>query len=208
MISSIVLSVSRLVVILIIGGGLVFPSKKAIITDSVLNQSVQSIQLKSVLADSLQLTEQKVKDWIRTRIAIAKLQNQMKANGADYDAVVKEFFNEREILLESRGWSVAKFDAVKERIHAAITAMDMEDELEETRADYEEEVAKIESNEFFSEEQKQEMINGLKSMRDQKRTLYIDSVKSDLPTIRPYRNLLQQMTDWIAGNTANPPKLD
>lgn len=157
--------------------------------------------------DSLHLTEQRVKDWIEARISVAKLQRQMKNNAAEYDDVVQEFFIKREKLLESRGWSVEEFDAAKNRIHAVISAMDISDELEESRAEYEEEIDEINSNEYYSEEQKEEMITALRSMREQKKTLYIKPTKPDWPAVRPFRPVLQQMTQWIAGNTSEPPIL-
>lgn len=78
----------------------------------------------------------------------------MKANADDYDNVIQVFYSRRETLLESRGWSVKEYDNAKERIHAAISAMDLDDDLKERRADHEEEVADIKANEFFQKNRK------------------------------------------------------
>lgn len=157
--------------------------------------------------DSLKLTQDKVKDWMETRIAVAKLQNQMKTNAADYDNVVGEFYSKRETLLESRGWSVSEFENTQERIHDAISAMDISDELEESRADHEQEIADIEANEFYSDEQKQQMIEALSEIREQKQKQYIDTTKPDWPAVKPYRSVFQQLMHWIAGNASSPPDI-
>lgn len=168
----------------------------------------QQIFTKSQQADSLHLTKQKVRDWIETRIEVAEIQKQMKANASDFDNVVQVFYSRRESLLDSKGWSVKEFDHAKERIHAAISAMDLEDDLNESRADHEEEVADIKANEYFSEKQKEEIIKGLQSIREQQRELYIEPTKPDWPAVQPYRIQFQQMSSWIAGNSPNPPLLE
>ncbi|MGD8426537.1 MAG: hypothetical protein PVH63_02845 [Balneolaceae bacterium] len=162
----------------------------------------------STSRDSLRLTRAKVRDWINTRIAVAKLQKKMKANAAAYDDVVHAFYAKRKILLKSRGWSISLFDAVKERINAAAFAMDMADELAESKNDHEKEIADIKSNEYLSEEQKQKMIDGLQMMREQKRKQYIEPTKADWPAVTPYRATLKQLTHWYAGNIPNPPEVN
>lgn len=189
---------------------LTFPVK-AISSDTKVQTSgdyTPGLLLASVDADSLHLTEQKVSDWIRTRIAVAKLQSRMKSNAAEYDNVIQEFYSEREVLLKSRGWSVQEFGLAKERIHAAISAMDMDEDLAESKADHEDEIAEIKANEFYNEEQKAEMIKALSSIREQKRKLYIEPTKSDWPAVRPHRSVFRHMSSWIAGNRADPPVLE
>lgn len=157
--------------------------------------------------DSLQLTEQKVRDWIKTRIATNKLQNKMKANAPEYDDVVQAFFAERKTLLQSRGWTVDEFEAVEKRIGAATSAMDMADDLEESKVDHEEQVAQIQDSEFYSEKQKEEMIEAMSEVREQQKTKFIEPTKPDWPVVKPYRSTLEELTDWVAGNTPNPPEL-
>lgn len=163
---------------------------------------------KTTHPDSLLLTKQKVKTWMQTRIAVAKLQKKMKNNASAYDDVVQEFYTKRADLLQSNGWAVDEFDAVKERIHAAISAMDISEELAESRADHEEEIAEIKNNDFYSDEQKQELIEALSKMREQKRTQFIEPTKQDWPAVKPYRKDFREMTSWIAGNTSTVPVIE
>ncbi|MGM0547447.1 MAG: hypothetical protein ACQEST_12085, partial [Bacteroidota bacterium] len=135
--------------------------------------------------DSLTLSTDKVEDWIKIRIKIAHLQNRMKANAGEYDNVVQSFHGEREELLLSLGWSVSEFDEVKERIHAAISAMDIADDLEESQENHEKEISEIRQNEFYTDSQKEQMIEGLKSMREQQREQYIEPTKDDWAAVHP-----------------------
>lgn len=168
----------------------------------------QTIFEKSVLvSDSLRLTEQKVEEWIKARIEVAKLQNKMKANAPDHDNVVAAFYKERKDLLASSGWTVQEFDQVKERIHAAVSAMDLSDDLQASNADHQKEIREIKANTFYTDQQKKEMIEAMSKMRNHQKEQYIEPTKRDWPAVRPYKDILEEMTDWIAGNIPNPPKL-
>ena len=158
--------------------------------------------------DSVHLTKAKVKEWIQARIAIAKLQMKMKANAGNYDDVVQAFYKARKKLLESKGWMVQDFNALKERINAAASAMDLADELKASKADHEEELSGIEANEYLTEKKKAEMIKGLKNMRKQQRVQVIEPTKPDWPAVRPWRNTLKHLTDWYAGNRPDPPLVE
>lgn len=160
------------------------------------------------LSDSLLLTDLKVEDWIKTRIEVAKLQKKMKVNASEYDNVVHAFFREREMLLESLDWTAEEFDETKERIQSAISAMDIADDLKASQAELAEEVAEIRANEFYSDQQKVELISALNEIRDQKKELYIEPTKRDWPAVRPHRETLEQVNAWIAGNSPNPPDVD
>jgi uncharacterized protein YeeX (DUF496 family) len=194
----------RIALVFLLLSSFVFSLKSTASNFSILTQNRITVSPTTPI-DSLHLTEQKVKDWIETRIAVAKLQKQMQANAADYNDVVKDFFIKRETLLESEGWPVEEFDTAKDRIHAAISAMDISDDLAESRADHEEEIAEINSNEYYSGKQKEEMRNALRNMREQKKELYIEPTKPDWPAVQPYRSVFEQMTQWIAGNTSEMP---
>lgn len=167
-----------------------------------------SIEVQAIAAvDSLQLTKQKVRDWIETRIATNKLQNKMKANAAQYDDVVQAFFAKRKTLLQSRGWTVGEFESVEKRISAATTAMDIAEDLEESKDDHEEQIAEIKSNEYFTKEQKEQMIKVENRLREQQRVQFIEPTKPDWPAVKPYRSTLEELTDWVAGNISNPPEV-
>lgn len=157
--------------------------------------------------DSLTLSTDKVEDWIKTRIKVAQLQNRMKANAGEYDNVVQSFYGKREELLTSQGWTVTDFDEVKERIHAAISAMDIAGDLEESQENHEKEISEIRQNEFYSDSQKEQMIEGLKTMREQQRKQYIEPTKDDWAVVRPYRSTFEEVASWIAGNRSDLPDL-
>lgn len=165
-------------------------------------------QAKTTSTDSLHLTKQKVRDWIQTRIAVAKLQKKMKANAAEYDDVVQEFFAKRKTLLESQGWSVAEFDEAKKRINGVTSAMDTADKLANSKADHEEQVEEIKGNDFYSDKQKEEMIKSLNMIREQQKSQFIEPTKPDWPAVNPYRSTLEKMTVWIAGNIPDPPVVE
>jgi hypothetical protein len=131
----------------------------------------------------------------------------MKANAADYDDVVQAFFAKRKTLLQSRGWTVDEFEAVEKRISAVTSAMDMAEDLEESKADHEEKITEIKDSEFYSEKQKEEMIAAMNKIREQKRTQFIEPTKDDWPAVKPYRSTLEELTDWVAGNIPDPPEV-
>lgn len=159
------------------------------------------------VSDSIRLTEQKVEDWIETRIKVAKLQNKMKSNASNYDNVVHAFYKERKDLLVSLGWSVQEFDEAKERIQAAVSAMDIADDLEASKAEHQKEIEEIKGNEYYTDRKKEELINAMNEMQNQQREQFIEPTKKDWPAVRPYKDIFEEMTDWIAGNISNPPKL-
>lgn len=156
--------------------------------------------------DSLSLTSQVVEDWVRTRIEVARLQNRMEAEAGEYEDVVQAFYEERKKLLTSSGWTVENFEEAGMRIQAAASAMNLAEELEESEAEHEEEVAEIRASEFYTEQQKREIIEGLKEMRSLQAELYIEPARKDWPAVRPHRELLEKLTAWIAGNAPEPPE--
>lgn len=157
--------------------------------------------------DSLALSKEKVGNWIKTRMEVAELQKKMKTNADAYENVVETFNEKRADLLTAKGWSVTEFDEVKDRIHAAISAMDMADDLAASQEKHEKEVAEIRENNFYTDSHKEQMIEGLNKMRKQQKEQYIDPTKDDWSAVRPYRAIFEEVTSWIAGNRATPPEL-
>lgn len=152
------------------------------------------------------LDSNQVRDFIETRMAVARLQNEMKAKAEQYDDVVRAFFERRAELLTSRGWTVEDFDAVKDRVHAARSAMREAAELEEKQADDREMIREMEATGSFSDEQLQEMRQSLGQV-DAKREAWIDETRPDWPAVKHWKDELDGMTAWIAGNTDTPPSL-
>ena len=157
--------------------------------------------------DSLALSKEKVRNWIKIRMQVAELQMEMKENAGSYENVVEDFYGERRNLLISLGWSVSEFDEVKERIHATISAMNIADELADGQEKHEKEVAEIRENTFYTDSQKEEIIEGLKTMREFQREQYIEPTKVDWPAVRPYKEIFEEVTSWMAGNRSHPPEL-
>lgn len=175
--------------------------------DTFVTDHLIDAQNRVSFSDSLRLTEHKVEDWIKTRIKVAKLQNKMKENASEYDNVVQAFYKERKDLLVSLGWTVQRFEEAKERIQGAVAAMDIAEDLEASKADHQEDIEEIKANEFYTDQQKDELINTMNKMRNKQKNQFIDPTKKDWPVVRPYKEIFEEMTDWIAGNIPNPPKL-
>lgn len=160
-----------------------------------------------VLADSIPLSKNQVRRYIKTRIATARLQNKMRANAGQYDNVIRAFYKKRTELLNKHGWTETEFESVKKRIIAAITAMEIEEDLESSKEKHKRKIAEIRSNEYFTKEQKDEMIEGMNKFRADLRAQYINPTKPDWPAVKPYRETMQLLTDWIGGNISEPPQV-
>lgn len=204
----------KILVLIMIGLGMGIDASAIFFTD--LGYTVKSDLSKQELnrlgkiqtcgQDSLVLSKEKVGNWIKLRIKVAKLQNNMKSNAQKYEDVVESFYREREDLLISQGWTVMDFDEAKVRIHAAISAMNIAEELQDSRSDHKRGVSEISQNEYYSVSQKEQMIEGLKSIRKQQREQYIQPTKNDWAAVRPHRSFFKEVQSWIAGNRSDLPK--
>ncbi|MGM0593794.1 MAG: hypothetical protein ACQETD_04585 [Pseudomonadota bacterium] len=77
------------------------------------------------------LSRAEVKKYLQTRIEVADLQNEYKANADQYDNVVQAFYRARGRLVVERGYASAEaFDEMKQRIWAAYGSMDEYEEIE------------------------------------------------------------------------------
>lgn len=150
------------------------------------------------------LTRAEVADFLRTEIRITEKQQEMKANAAEYDDVIRAFYDWRDKYLVAQGWTVERFEAVRERVFAAHSALDTIEELEKERPAREEEIAEIRNNNYFTPEQKERMIAGLRQV-DAARRAQAEQSKADWPAVRAWRAELRQLVAWAAGNSARPP---
>lgn len=90
--------------------------------------------LTGVAQAGLGLTQAEVKHYLQTRIEVADLQNDYKANADKYDNVVQAFYRAREHLVKERGYADgAAFDRMKMRIWAAYNNMDEYQQSEHER---------------------------------------------------------------------------
>ena len=153
------------------------------------------------------LTESQLRDFIETRIETNKLQMQMKRNAAQYDDLPRAFFKKRNALLRERGWDPEFYDEVQKRVMAAQSALDIKDDIDAEAPQRKEEYEAIENNPYYSEEQKQQM-HEMQDKLLEARFAQIEPTRKDWPAVRPYRDKLEHLTDWVAGNRPDPPVLD
>lgn len=158
-------------------------------------------------ANDTGLTKSQVRDFIETRIETNKLQMQMKRNAAQYDDLPRAFFKKRSALLRERGWDPEDFEEVQKRVMAAQSALEIKDDIDAEAPQRKEEHANIENNPYYSAEQKQQMHDAQDQMLEM-RLQQIEPTKKDWPAVRPYREKLEHLTDWVAENRPDPPVLD
>lgn len=183
------------------------------------------------------LSRSQVRTFIRLRLAADQLQRQYKANAADYDDVIQAFFEAREQLLRRNGWTPDGFDALAGRIRAAESAMAMQEEPTSSVSPdtligtmdtaLQEMLSEIESIPGLSDEQRaqmrQQVLDQQEHIRDPaladsmaaQQARYtaaeqrmIDATRPDWPAVRPYRDTLTHLTEYIAENRPDPPTLD
>jgi hypothetical protein len=157
-------------------------------------------------ADTTPLTGEQVADYIQTRIETAKLQNRMRANADEYQDVVHAFYRERGELLHRRGWTEDGFDDTQKRIIAAESAMEEAENLKQVKRQDRETLESMRKAGYIPEDRLAEMERAMAASHKQQ-SRQIEETRPDWPAVRPYRDKLRQLTDWIAGNVPNPPSL-
>lgn len=154
------------------------------------------------------LQRQHVRDYIRLRIETHQLQKKMEANADQYDNVRQAFFRRRAKLLEREGWGPDAFDALKKRITRAETALEMVADSAQNRADRQQQLQTIEKSPHLTEKQKAKMRAQLARQDSLRQARHIGPTRRDWPAVRPYLDALEHLTDYVAGNRPDPPKLD
>ena len=81
--------------------------------------------------------------------------------------------------------------------------MNVEKDLEN-----DDQIAQIRNDTYMPDSQKQALIKAIRKSHDQQRQQMIDPTKPDWPAVKSYRDELEQLTDWYAGNIPNPPQVD
>lgn len=161
----------------------------------------------SAAADRAPLTRAEVADFLRTEIRITEKQKEMKAHAAQYDDVIRAFYDWRDRYLVEQGWTVKRFENVRERVFAANSALDTLDDLAEEKPAREQEIAGIRNNNYFTPEQKEQMIAGLRQV-DAARREQAERSKADWPAVRAWREEFKQYVQWGSGNSDTPPVID
>lgn len=152
------------------------------------------------------LTKEKVRDYIKTSVAITQLQNKMKANASQYENLIKTFYQKRKELLESRGWTVEGFEETQSRVFATKNAIREEARLK-SEEEFEKEIAEINASPYFTEEQKSGIIEVEQSLRRHALEEIIQPTKPDWPAVKAYQKELEHLSDYAASNRADPPVL-
>lgn len=165
-------------------------------------------RLASAQAVDGPLKRQHVRDYIRLRVQTHQLQMKMKANADQYDNVRQAFFRRRAKLLKQEGWSPDAFNALKKRITRAETALDMVADSAEYRADRIQQRQKINESSHMTAEQKAKMRAQLARQDSLRRARHIAPTRRDWPAVRPDLDALEHLTDFVAQNRSDPPKLD
>jgi hypothetical protein len=153
------------------------------------------------------LQRQHVRDYIRLRIETHQLQMQMKANPDQYDNLNQAFIRRRAKLLKQEGWSPDAFDALKKRVTRAETTLEMVADSAEYQADRQQQLQTIEESPHMTEKQKAKM-RAQMARQDSIRQARIEPTRRDWPAVRPYHDGLEHLTDYVARNRPDPPKMD
>lgn len=153
------------------------------------------------------LTKERVRHFIKTSIAVTKLQLKMKSESGGGHEIIQEFHKKRKTLIESQGWSVEDFENTRDRIYNVQNAIDQEDSLK-NEEEFQQEIAEIEGNSYFSEEQKSQVIKLLRDDRNRVLNEVIAPTKPDWPAVEAYKKELNHLVEYIAENRSDPPVLN
>jgi len=154
------------------------------------------------------LRRQHVRDYIRLRIETHQLQQQMKANADQYDALIQAFYKRRATLLEKEGWSPDAFDALQKRIMRAETALDMVADSAEYRTQLQNNRKAVKMSTHYSDAEKEEALAQYARQDSIREARHIDPTRRDWPAVRPYLDALAHLTDYVALNRPDPPQMD
>lgn len=191
---------STCVVFVFILGGVLSSPKIHAATSAVL------FKIQNQLATS-PLTKESVRRYIKTSIAITKLQLKMRDQSGDGNEVIKEFYQKRKVLLESRGWTVEDFENTRDRIFAVQYAMEQQNHLK-SNEEFEQEIAEIKANAYFSAEQKSQVIELKRQYRNRVLEEVIEPTKPDWPAVEAYQKELEHLDDYVAENRSDPPVVE
>lgn len=150
------------------------------------------------------LTEDKVCDYIETRIATNRLQEKFKRNADQYDDVPRAFFKARNEMLAERGWRVDDFEQTQRRIINAGNGIKETRKLDDRADERKKEREEIRNNPHFTEEQKEQMLRMQRELYKAERGM-ADQSRPDWAAVEPWLDKLDKLTSWIAGNIDEPP---
>jgi hypothetical protein len=153
------------------------------------------------------LQRQHVRDYIRLRVESHQLQEKMKANADQYDALIQAFYERRAALLKKEGWTADAFDALQERIMRAETALEMVADSAEYRAQQQADIRAFKQSPHMTAEERKEALAEVARMDSIRQARHIDPTRRDWPAVRPYLDALEHLVDYVALNRPDPPNM-
>jgi len=156
-------------------------------------------------AQRIPLTQEKVKNYIETRVKTHDLQVEYQEKSDEYEDVIVAYYQERNEWLPTQGWTGEEFDATGEWISGVVNSIEAQAELDRENEEREAQFAEFDANEYLNDEQKQQMKDAMMESVVQ-RQAYIDLFKEDWPAVKPYLKELNELDDYIGGARTNPPE--
>ncbi|MGB6037226.1 MAG: hypothetical protein WBG42_13215 [Cryomorphaceae bacterium] len=161
---------------------------------------------ESNFTQRIPLTQEKVKNYIQTRVKAHDLQLEYKAKADQYEDVIVAYYKERNEWLPSQGWTGEEFDATEEWIIGVVNSIEAQAELDLENAEREKQFAEFDANAYLSDDQKQQMKDAMMESVVQRQN-YIDLFKEDWPAVKPYLKELGELDDYIGGSRTEAPEL-
>ncbi|XWN38041.1 MAG: hypothetical protein ROO71_03725 [Balneola sp.] len=153
------------------------------------------------------LSTAEVESWMKTRIETHKLQREYRANAEKYDSVVEAYFKARDEYLVNNGWDVQDFKDIESAIYDTIGGIDEQESIDEEKKELQSEVDAVNKNEYLTAEQKKEVVAGMYKVFEIRQKM-VDATKHNWSAVKPYREKIRVLNDWMAGNIPNPPTIE
>lgn len=153
------------------------------------------------------LSISEVESWMKTRIETHKLQREYRANAEKYDSVVEAYFKARDEYLVNNGWDVQEFKDIESAIYDTIGGIDEQESIDEEKKELQSEVDAVNKNEYLTAEQKKEIVAGMYKVFEIRQET-VDATKHNWQAVKPYREKIRVLNDWMAGNIPDPPTIE
>lgn len=153
------------------------------------------------------LSTAEVESWMKTRIETHKLEREYRANAEKYDSVVEAYFKARDEYLVKNGWDVQEFKDIESAIYDTITGIDEQESIDEEKKELQSEVDAVNKNEYLTAEQKKEIVDGMYKVFEIRQEM-VDATTHNWPAVKPYREKIRVLNDWMAGNISDPPTIE
>ena len=153
------------------------------------------------------LSTSEVESWMKTRIETHKLEREYRANADKYDSVIEAYFKARDEYLVDNGWDVQEFKDIESAIYDTITGIDEQEAIDEEKKELQGEVDAVNQNEYLTAEQKAEIVDGMYKVFEIRQEM-VDTTTHNWPAVKPFREKIRVLNDWMAGNVTDPPTIE